>query len=495
MSNLPAVIDKKETLPTLSHSDHRKTFERIIYKMTEDADHAFLSCVLQSMNTMFVNYIPTAGVCFNHKSKLFELRINPEFFNELKDDKERTAVMIHEVYHILHKHVFIPPEKLETLEKRRLNVAMDLVINQLIKDLPDMCWTLDKVRDKNKKPFPANETFEEYYDLLDGAEQKCPKCGQPMDGKGDQSDQSGDGDESKKKSKKKDSSGKGKSQQSKEKGEGDQSGEGGGQGNSQDGHGHGEGEPCDHPGHQSEDTKGGSSAGSGWHPVDLRDWDQHDWSEADIKERLDATRDLIKRALQKNSYTHSRVPGFVEDCLEKVESAIKKLNYKELLLKSLKQSLPSKDTRKTWTRPSRRYGDLAKGNMAGKLPMVHFHGDSSGSISHEELNEFLKVTMNFFTVGISKAWFHLFHTELYYKERITKTFKLNPNNVQSGGTDIGPSVAAIEKARPDMAVFLTDGYFSEVPWPKGLHTNVVWVISKGGNASHPMKHIGVTVTY
>lgn len=485
----------KEIIPT--PADHRKTFERILHKMSKDADHSFLSCVFQSMNTMFVNYIPTAGVCFNQKSKLFELRINPNFFEkELKDDKERVAVMIHEVYHILHKHVFVPPEKLENLNRTQLNVAMDLTINQLIANLPDMCWTIEKLRDKNKKPFEKNLTFEEYYDLLDEAEMKCPKCGKDMKmngkGTGDKQEGQGEGSESK-------TEGKGKGKGKGNKGEK-------GDSISEKCDGHGEGEPCEHqgqgsgngqPGEQSESSaSGGKCDHKGeWRKVDLKDYDKHDWTDADIKERLDATRDLIKRAIQKNSYSHSRVPDFVQDCLEKVESAIKKLNYKEILLRSLRQSLPSKDTTKSWKRPSRRYGDICKGNVSNKLPMIAFHGDTSGSISHEELNEFLKVTMNFFTVGVSKAWFHLFHTQLYYKAKITKSFKLNVNDVQSGGTDLEPSFKDIAKNKPDLAVILTDGYYGAFPLPKNMPTNIVWVISKNGNKEHPFKNIGLTVTY
>src|ERR1700690_3195786 len=90
---------------------NREVFERIVYKMSGNENLHFLSCVLQSMNTLFVNYLPTAGVNFDTKSKLFQLRVNPEFFrNTLPNDDQRVAVMIHEIYHILHKHVFIPPE-------------------------------------------------------------------------------------------------------------------------------------------------------------------------------------------------------------------------------------------------------------------------------------------------------------------------------------------------------------------------------------------------
>lgn len=435
MTNLPAV-----------QQNNRETFERIIYKMVEDENHHFLSCVLQSMNTYFVNYIPTAGVAFDQKLKLFKLMVNPKFFQEtLKDDKERIAVIIHEVYHILHKHVFIPPEKLENLNKPQLNIAMDLVINQLITNLPEMCFFVENMRDVAGKPFPANLTYEEYYDLLEDAEVKVPKdcsAAQPKDDK----------DEN--------------------------------------------GEPIPGTG------KPYPSAGNGkvWVPMKeytktVKEFDMHDWSDADVKERLDATRDLIKRSMQKNSFSHSKVPDFVQDCLEKVEASLKKLNYKEMLLKALRNSLPSKDTMKTWKRPSRRYGDACKGNMANKMPKLEVYIDTSGSISHEEANEFLKITNNFMLTGVSKANVNMFHTALYYRESVKKNFKIEETCFQSGGTCLEPVIGDIYKKKPDLAIIITDGYYSDVQLKKGMTNAVVFVISKGGTTEHPLKRLGTTVKY
>lgn len=424
----------------------RETFERIIYKMSEESEgnQQFLSCVLQSMNTYFVNYLPTAGVTFDAKLKLFKLLINPTFFSEkLKNDEERIAVVIHEIYHILHKHVFLSPEKTENLNRHQLNIAMDLVINQLIMNLPDTCFFIENMRDKNKKPFPKNLTFEGYYELLDEAETKVPKKHAGNQPGTEDKDQ--------------------------------------------------EGNPIPGTG------KPFPSAGNGkvWVPTKeyTKEFDAHDWNDADVKERLDATRDLIKRSIQKNSFSYSKIPDFIQDCLEKVDSTIKKLNYKEMLLKALRNSLPAKDTMKTWKRPSRRYGDIVKGNMCNKMPRLEVYIDTSGSISHEEANEFLKITNNFMLTGVSKANVNMFHTSLYFRQQVKKNFKIEETSFESGGTDLQPVMNDIHKRKPDLAIVITDGFYSIPDLKKGMTNAVVFVISKGGNGNHPLKKLGTTVQY
>lgn len=419
--------------------------EKLFYQMSEEQELHFLSCVFQSMNTFFIPNLPgVAGVSFDKKLKLFKLVIDPQKFAALKNDKERVAILIHEVYHILHKHVFIPEEVIIARNRMRMNIALDLAINQHIKNLPDFACTLDKFRDKNKKVFSPNLTWEEYYELLDMAEIDKNKCGQSGEGEGEES---------------------------------------------QDGEGSGEGQG-------GKGQSKGNGKGEDWQPVNFeqQQMDQHEWTDADTKERLEATRDLIKRSIQKSSFTYSKIPDFVQDCLENIESQIKKLNYKELLLRALKNSLPSKDTVKTWKRPSRRYGELAKGNISGKMPKLAVFIDTSGSISHEEANEFLKITNNFMTTGVSKAVLHMFHTSIYFREDIKKNFKVEPTKFQSGGTDLQEAMDVIAKQKPDLAIILTDGYYSRPNLKKTMSDAIVFIISKGGDLNHPMKKIGVTVS-
>lgn len=85
--------------------------------------------------------IPTAGVRVNPETARFEMLYNPEFFAKLTD-AERTAVLIHEFYHLIFQHVTDRKpwtgQEVKPKEARQWNIACDLAINSHIKDLPEM---------------------------------------------------------------------------------------------------------------------------------------------------------------------------------------------------------------------------------------------------------------------------------------------------------------------------------------------------------------------
>lgn len=430
-------------------SNNKAALEAALSRMTKETDHGFLGRVLQNMTIKLADWCPTAGVMFNPKTKNFEMIVSPTFMQKLTTP-ELQAVLIHEIMHVTHKHVFFDMERLK-YEKMQLNVAQDLVINQLIKNLPDNCMSLDKFRDKDKKPFPKNQVTEKYYDMLGEAEIKVPNQGKG-DGKGE--------------------------------GQGESEGQGSEQGKQQ---GNGQGE---------------------W--MKVKDWldgrkvvfDDHSWNEAsegqeaDNKEQLEALRDLIKRTMQKSSTDHAKAPQHVQDLLKEIEAELAKLDYKRLLMSALKKSLPSSNRERTWKRPNKRYGEFARGSTYAKMPKLEVLIDTSGSISIEEVNEFLKITNNFMTVGVEKAELTLFHTAAYHTETIKKNFQLDPKVFQSGGTDVTEALQKALKKAPDMIIMITDGYFSFPEIAKNkLPNNMVFVISKGGTTSHPLKAHGTSVQY
>lgn len=411
------------------------SIERVIYKMYKDEAVAFIGNTLQCMTIKLVEYIPTAGVMFNKEIKQFELLVNEKWFDSLPTDEQRVALLVHELNHIFFKHVFIPQEIVLAKNKTKINISMDLVINQLIKNLPEEAFTIDKIKDKNKKPFPPNLTFEGYYDLLDDATMQVPDCS---------------GDHS-----------------------------GGQNGPKCDG-------SCSGRNGDKKPGKKGTKEVKVSDYYEEKPFDGHQWSEAEHQEAMEASRDLIKRSMQKASQSSTKVPGYIQEALEDINTNLSKLNYKELLMKALRASLPSKDIEKTWKRPSRRLGDIAKGNISGKMPKLQTHIDTSGSISIIEANEFLKITNNFMTVGVAKADLYLWHTSIYHHEKIKKNFQMDRKVFQSGSTDLNPSIKHIHKTKPDLAIILTDGYIGGVDIPKGFNTPLVVVISKGGDVKNEL---------
>lgn len=78
--------------------------------------------------------VPTAGVMVNPDSAQFEMLYNPEFFKALTS-KERLAVLKHEFYHIIFKHV--TDRMPDNVPMQHWNIATDLAINSHIDNLPE----------------------------------------------------------------------------------------------------------------------------------------------------------------------------------------------------------------------------------------------------------------------------------------------------------------------------------------------------------------------
>lgn len=142
-------------------------------------EERFYAEIITGMTRILSNTIPMAGVCI--KSNI-ELHINPKAFSALPL-AERVAVLKHECEHIFRDHIprfkklypnIMDPKEMSPQSHgtfKRLNVAADMAINPMIKDIPEfavfpknfnlpdgetMEWYNEKLKD-NKK---ANEAFD-----------------------------------------------------------------------------------------------------------------------------------------------------------------------------------------------------------------------------------------------------------------------------------------------------------------------------------------------
>jgi len=411
----------------------------------------FYGYILQGMPTRFTTGLPTAGVAFDPRTKQFNLYVNPYFWNESLDKLQRVAVLIHEMLHVTHKHVYYNLKGHQ--EKDRLNIAMDMVINQQILHMPKEAIFVENFKDKTGKLFPKNQTVEVYYDLLENDAQVFQRS------------QNGQGE-----------------------GEGKDKQETSGQGIPGD---------VEHNGQRGKWKRLG----------DLKKelgWDQHEWGldsqdNQSLKEKLEGLQDLFKRAEHKASFDHSIDKNAFEDFLKEIKSRIQKLDARGILLNALRKSMPSKFVKKSWWRESSRYGDDAPGSLRAPMPKIAVLVDTSGSMSIEEINEFFAVTNQFMTVGIDKAFLGLFHTDMYYDTIVKKNFQLAKTNirdkVQGGGTELTTAFEWAKKKNPDMIIVLTDGYWSMPNINVKKLPECCFVISKQGTTDHPMKGSGRTVKY
>lgn len=414
--------------------------------------HAFLGSVLQCLTITYSHTIPTAGIMFNTDAKRWDMLINPYFFVKKLSGPNRKAVMLHELSHITHKHPMrVPFLRISARKRMLMNIAADMAINQFIPDLPKGCNQCPPA--DSGQPCP-NELcpgkcidVHEYHDIDQKTQQKTQwPTNQPMEAyyerlikrfEDPDDDQDGDGD---------------------------------------------------------------GNAGGGADTSDLpQTIDEHMWDgAADEKDMLDATEELVKRAMMKASISYDSLPGHVQELLDDIKTRKAELNYKALIMAAMKKHAAGHNRKHTWNRKSKRFGFKAPGTKVGDLPKLFNFIDTSGSISIEEANEFLDIVDQFLRVGSRKCQLGMFHTQLYYNESYKMGHRLKREEFQNGGTDLKDVMVEILTKKPDLSIILTDGYYDDVKIedkmkPGEKFPQVLFIISKGGTTEHPLKRFGETI--
>ena len=140
-------------------------------------DEPFFASLSRNVDKTEDKNIPTAGVRIDPETGFFELLYNPDFFEGLATDKQRTGVLVHEFYHLVMEHIIgrLPDElagifdgqvdpKKQALFKL-YNIAADLSINCHIgrDNLPENgCFP----GHGHFEDFPEFQTVEYYYERL-----------------------------------------------------------------------------------------------------------------------------------------------------------------------------------------------------------------------------------------------------------------------------------------------------------------------------------------
>lgn len=253
----------------------------------------------------------------------------------------------------------------------------------------------------------------------------------------------------------------------------------------------------------TKDPKDGDGEGDGRSPGDdinypqwskYKEFDSHDWEELSDEEKqqiLGEAKKMAERAVDKTYKDHSLIPDSIKSFLMELETRLRALNYKAMFKHAAKRSLSSPDRLNSWNRPNKRYGEHAQGTMSDKVPYIHAYHDSSGSMSHKEMNANMLVLNQLLGAGqMRKCHIGFWHTTLYNFRKYKKGTPIREDDVESGGTDPVPVLEHIKKTNPNLAIIFTDGYYDSSNIK--LTQSVIWVISDGGNENHPYKHIGLT---
>jgi predicted metal-dependent peptidase len=404
------------------------------------------------LTIQYGHQIPTAGIMFNTDAKRWDMLINPYFFCKKLDLLQQKAVMLHELSHITHKHPLrVPFLRISARKRMLMNIGADMAINQFIKNLPTGCPQCPPAEKQEPCPndlCPGKAIFvEDFYDVDDKTKKHIPwernrtmehyyeKLLQRFEDPDKDDPENGDGN-------------------------------------------------------------AGGGANTGDLPQTL---DEHMWDgAAEEGDMLDATEELVKRAMVKARLDFSSLPDSVKELLEDIKARRAELNYKAMIMSALKRHASGHERKSTWTRKSKRFGNLSPGTKVGDLPKLHNYIDTSGSISIEEANEFLEITDQFLRVGARKCKLGFFHTALYKDEDYKLGQRIKREDIQSGGTDLTPVMKNILKTKADLSVVITDGCYSDVPvegWmrPGEKWPTTIFIISKGGSEDHPLKRLGQTV--
>lgn len=408
--------------------------------------YSFFGAVMQCMNITYTHILPTAGVQFNSDLKRWDMFLNPFFFCKKLTSNQRIAVLLHEIYHISHKHPFrLNMSSLPSSRRELMNIAMDMSINQYIKGLPNGCDACKQSKNV-QTVICTNELcpghaidITSFYDEVDDKKIAWDKL-QPAeyyyqklltkltDNDGNNSDSVGNLMSE---------------------------------------------VPLD-------------ALGSDNSTIDVHDWN----SSVEEKDMLDATEELMKRAMIKENFSFDKLPGSVKELLQYIEKRNAELNYKAIIMMAMKLSLPSNTRKYTWSRKSRRFGSKAPGTTVGSQPKLEIFIDTSGSISITEANQFLDIIDEFLKVGAKQCHLNMFHTSNYYSKPYKLGERIKEGDFQMGGTCLKDSMSVIAKKRPDLSIFLTDGYFCDVNVESIISRNdkfpkTVFIISKNGNVKHP----------
>jgi predicted metal-dependent peptidase len=419
----------------------------------------FFGGALSITDINFSNRVPTAGVMINDKTSSYEMAINPAYFMWIPKE-ESEDVIGHEMDHIIRGDLAKVPFLKVIGEKatKKWNIATDGAINQYRPLLLKNGVNIVEMEDKNGNMFEPHLPAEIYYDGLgDDAEEQFKKS------KGGQEKQ--------------------ENKESCPVCDGDGFDE--------------NGKPC--PNGCQPDFGGGSVKiqGSGAQPGDHSNWSDIGGKITE-EEAIKITEQLIERTLQKEGLQHSQLPGHVKSFMKYAEKRKKQLNYKALLNKAIKRSASGMGRKGTWKRPNRKYGEEAKGRKPGMAPMVHLFVDTSGSISADEINDFIAVVKGLMRVTQNECNVTFFHTDVYGTRKLKKASKMARTDLQSGGTELTPVMKMIAKKKPELSLILTDGGYSDVPFEKFVRRGekfptTCWIISKGGNEKHPMERLGTTI--
>jgi predicted metal-dependent peptidase len=404
----------------------------------------FYGLFLIGLNKELSTSIQTACVAKDNIN--VKLVVNPDYYSK-QETNTKIAILKHELLHIAFQHLTMFGDY---EDKRLLNVAADLEINQYIsKEMKGETWEgldIDENGYFKGVPLPLKAGTRVYYDLLQKELDEYDKNNSDQSMSGQGQGQSDDND-------------------SNSNGEGQSDGQGQGKGGSGDGK----------EGFAEWFRNGGAGEE---HTL----WEEFEnLSEAEKKLIQKQIDHQLKEAAEQTQRSRGTIPGelsdYVNGLFEKQEAV---LDWKQYLRRFGTRSMKI-ETKKTRKKPNVRFGSGPAIKIKPKRKTL-VAIDTSGSVSQEDLIEFFNEIDNIHKTGTSVT---IMECDSYVHRTYEYEGKKDVLRVSGrGGTSFQPVMDEIFKSpgKYQNLIYLTDLY-CEPPARVPL-VPILWVVCSNGTESN-----------
>ena len=158
-SSIQEVIDEKNKCGDFFKRSFFDLVEKVILFLLQGQDAFFGHFMLRVKREIrFDIRVPIATI---PKRDGFNLYFNPIFFLNCTK-KEMAALLKHEIYHIMNLHFERERQLKNRFSKQAVGAALDISINQYIKDLPGYSRKLESINMEHNISLRENRSVEEY---------------------------------------------------------------------------------------------------------------------------------------------------------------------------------------------------------------------------------------------------------------------------------------------------------------------------------------------
>lgn len=143
--------------------DFFKLVDKVILSLMEDKDNFYGYFLLQMGREIRFDITSASGV--NFKGAKYVIYFNPILFLQLNMKQMETTIK-HEIHHVLSLHLSRAKELKNKYSTLTVNLAMDIVVNQYLDNLPPYSTTLKGVNLKYNLNMEAYNTLEYYAEKI-----------------------------------------------------------------------------------------------------------------------------------------------------------------------------------------------------------------------------------------------------------------------------------------------------------------------------------------